>query len=269
MRRSFAVAIFSLVSILPASLHAQQGTQAPPVPVREQQAVSVLTQALSAAGGLPAIAAVLDFKATGNVTYYWAGQDVTGTATIKGRGTTQFRIDSTVSDGTYTLLVNNQSGELKDVRGRKTPISFANAVNKGNLIFPLGEIASRSQDMTVGITYVGLVTFNGQQVHQIRTRRVLVGDSGPGQIINKLTVRDFFIDPQTFQVVATLDQGHPDDNAGVDIPHEMLFSDYRAVNGITIPFSITEKIAGQTTWTIQLSQITFNNGLGDTDFQPQ
>jgi hypothetical protein len=156
MRRSFAVAIFSLVSILPASLLAQQGVQAPPVPARDPQAVSLLTQSLLAAGGLPAIAAVLDFKATGNVTYYWAGQDVTGTTTIKGRGTTQFRIDSAVSDGNYTLLVNNGSGELKDVRGRTTPITFANAVNKGNLIFPLAEIANRFQDTTVGIDLTGV-----------------------------------------------------------------------------------------------------------------
>jgi hypothetical protein len=48
----------------------------------------------------------------------------------------------------------------------------------------------------------------------------------------------------------------------------MLFSDYRAINGILVPFSITERVAGQTTWTIQLSQIAFNTGLGDTDFQP-
>lgn len=268
MRRSLAVAIFSLVSILPASLLAQQGVQTPPLPARDQQAVSVLTQSLLAAGGLPAIAAVLDFKATGNATYFWAGQDVTGTTTIKGRGTTQFRIDSILSDGNYTLLVSNESGEMKDIRGRKTPITFANAVNKGNLIFPLAEIANRLQDATVGVTYVGLVAFNGQQVHQIRTRRILTSDTGSGQIINTLTTRDFFIDPQTFQVVATLDQGHPTNKAQPDFPHQMLFSDYRAVNGIFVPFSITERISGQTTWTIHLSQISFNNGLEDTDFQP-
>lgn len=268
MRRCFAVAVLSLLSMLPASLLAQHGTQAPATPPRDQQGVSILAQTLIASGGLPAIAAVLDFKATGNVTYYWAGEEVTGTTTVTGRGTDQFRIDSAISSGTYTLLVNKGSGELKDIRGRTIPIAFQNAVNKGNLIFPLAEITARFQDTTVGITYVGLTTIDGHQLHQIRTRRILTSDTGHGQLINKLTTRDFFIDPQTFQVVATLDMGHPDDIAQVDFPHQMLFTDYRTINGILVPFSITERVAGQTTWTIQLSQITFNNGLGDTDFQP-
>jgi hypothetical protein len=269
MRRPLAVAIILLLSTLSASLTAQQAIQAPAVPVRDQQAVSVLTQSLSVAGGLPTIAAVLDFKATGNVTYFWAGEEVTGSTTIKGRGTDQFRIDSAVSNGTYTLLVNNKSGEVKDIKGKTTPITFANAAKKGNLIFPLAEIAARVQDTTVGITYIGLTNFNGQQVHQIRTRRILTADTGHSQTINTLTTRDFFIDPQTFQVVATLDQVHPENNTQVDISHQITFSDYRPVNGILIPFSISEKIAGQITWTIQISQITFNNGLGDIDFQPQ
>ena len=265
MRRSqLALVLVVVFSILPISLLAQQGIQPP---ARDQQAVSILAQALGASGGVHAVAAVVDFKASGNVTYFWAGEEVTGTTTIKGRGTDQFRIDSALSSGNYTLLVNKGSGELKNVQGKTTPIAFANAVNKGNLIFPLAEITARFSDTTVGITYVGLKTIDGRQLHQIRTRRILVPDSGQGQLINKLTTRDFFIDTQTFQVVATLDMGHQEDKAGIDFPHEMLFSDYRTMNGISVPFSITERIAGQTTWTIQLSQISFNAGLGDTDFQ--
>ena len=269
MRRSqFALAFVVVFCIIPASLLAHQRTQALGTPARDQQAVSILAQSLNASGGLTAIASLLDFKATGSVIYFWAGEEVTGTTIIKGRGTNQFRIDSALSSGNYTLIVNKGSGELKDVRGRTTPIAFANAVNKGNLIFPLAEITARFNDVTVGITYIGLTTVDNHQLHQIRTRRILTSDTGQGQLINKLTTRDFFIDPQTFQIVATLDMGHPDDKAQVDFPHEMLFSDYRTINGILVPFSITERIAGQKTWTIQLNEISFNTGLGDTDFQP-
>ncbi len=48
----------------------------------DPQAVALLNQALSAAGGVPALAAIADFKATGTNTYYWAGQQVAGTATV-------------------------------------------------------------------------------------------------------------------------------------------------------------------------------------------
>lgn len=268
MRRTPAVALLVVLSLLPVSLVAQQRQQAPAVPVRDQQAITVLSQALQSAGGLPTIATILDFKASGNVTYFWAGEEVAGTTTVKGRGVDQFRIDSAVSSGTYTLLVNNRSGQLKDIKGKTTPITFANAANKGNLIFPLAEIASRLQDTTVGVTYVGLTTFEGQQLHQVSTRRILTTDTGRGQLLNTLTTRDFFIDPQTFQVVATLDKEHPEGKDQIEFPHMMFFSDYRPVNGILVPFSITERVAGQKTWTIQISQIAFNNGLGDIDFQP-
>jgi len=49
--------------------------------------------------------------------------------------------------------------------------------------------------------------------------------------------------------------------------HEISFSDHRLASGLLVPFAISEKIAGQQTWTIQLSQITFNAGLSDPDFQ--
>jgi hypothetical protein len=267
MRRSSAVALLAVLSLLPVSLLAQQGTQTSTTPQRDQQALSVLTQCLTAAGGAQAITAIQDYKATGTVTYFWAGQETTGTTTLQGRGVDQFRIDSALSSGNYSYIVSKGSGELKDIRGNTAHIPYHNAVTASNLSFPFAELAARLQDTSYNITYVGLVTKNGQQVHQIRTSKVLATTNATQeQTIVRLTTRDFFIDPQSFQVLGTQDMTHPNNNATQNFTHEILFSDYSVVNGVLVPLAITERIGGQQTWTIQLSQITFNVGLTDSDF---
>ena len=44
---------------------------------------------------------------------------------------------------------------------------------------------------------------------------------------------------------------------------------YTAVNGVTIPMTVTEKIEGQTIWQVQLTSVSFNAGLTDADLTVQ
>src|ERR1700722_2251304 len=96
--RQFRVA-FGSVCILASIPAAQQTPSAPPTVQRDPQAITILTQALNAAGGTSAVVGVPHYTATANVTYYWAGEQVEGTAVLKGRGTGQFRVDATLPDG--------------------------------------------------------------------------------------------------------------------------------------------------------------------------
>jgi hypothetical protein len=47
---------------------------------------------------------------------------------------------------------------------------------------------------------------------------------------------------------------------------DVLYSNFQQVNGVVVPFSITEKISGQQTWAIQLNAIQFNTGLTEANF---
>ena len=47
----------------------------------------MLTQALNAAGGTSAVSMIQDFTGTGTITYFWAGQEVSGPVTVRGLGT--------------------------------------------------------------------------------------------------------------------------------------------------------------------------------------
>jgi hypothetical protein len=47
----------------------------------------------------------------------------------------------------------------------------------------------------------------------------------------------------------------------------MQFSNYQAVNGVLVPFTLIDLIAGQKTAEMKLDQVTFNTGLTDADFR--
>jgi hypothetical protein len=234
---------------------------------RDTQAVAVLTQALNATGGATALGAIRDFVGSGTITYYWAGKEVQGTVTVKGRGTGQFRLDAALPNGVRSWVVSNGAGSLKEMDGTTTPVPYHNTVNLGSLTLPFAYLVTSLQDTSTSVSYVGLETKQGARVHHIRIRKVFPASSDPNGMNSKLTTRDFFIDPATFHVVSSLDMVHPKYRSNEDYPHEVQFSDYRQASGILVPFSITELGNGQRLSTIQLSQLTFNGGLTDSDFQ--
>jgi outer membrane lipoprotein-sorting protein len=243
----------------------QAATPASP-PQRDPQALTVMAQSLNTAGGVPPLSAIQDFKGLGTITYYWAGKEVQGSVTVQGRGTGQFRLDASLPEGMRSIVVSNGSGTVKEANGTTTAILSHNSLNLGSLTFPFTYLVSALADPSTSITYAGLETTDAGPLHHIRLQKTFAFD--PGGIRSKLTTRDFFIDPGTLLVLRTRDMLHPKDSMATDIPHELQFSDYRPVNGISVPFTITEFGGDQRLNMIQLSQISFNKGLQDGDFQP-
>ncbi|HKV78501.1 MAG TPA: hypothetical protein VJP02_10190 [Candidatus Sulfotelmatobacter sp.] len=234
---------------------------------RDPQAITILTQALNVAGGAQILAGVQDFTGTGNVTYYSAGQQVQATVTVKGRGTSQFRRDATLPGGVSSAIVNNGTASVKESDGTVQTLVNQHADNIVSLNFPFPELAAALADPSVSIKHLGLVTKDGKQVHVVRLQETFPAKSDPSGMRSKLNQRDFFFDPSTFAVIGIQDKvplkGHFDPR----IPHEVVFSDYRRVNGILFPFSVMESIYGQRTFAMQLEQVRFNTGLTDSDFQ--
>lgn len=231
----------------------------PPTVVRDPQAISVLTQSVNAAGGLAAVGAIQDYTATGNITYYWAGEAVQGTVTLKGRGCAQFRLDASLQTGIRTWAVSNGTGFIEETDGSRSTLPPHNTVNLGSLTFPLTYLAAALQDPSATISYVGLETRNGIQVQHIRLM--------PTDYSAELRTRDFFINPTTFLIVSTLDMLHPENQSNINFLHEVRFSNYGSVNGISVPFSVVELVSGQLTSTIGIATMSFNTGLQDADFQ--
>jgi hypothetical protein len=249
------------------SFSQQTGAPTPQTVQRDPQALTILTQVLNNAGGGTALAAIQDFTGAGSITYYWAGEEVQGTVTVKGRGIGQFRLDATLPMGARSFVTNNGAGSMIEVDGRTMLIPSNQAVNIGSsIIFPLGQLLVAQKDISWSVSYLGIVTHDGSQVHEIRLQKISTDNNNPYSSKSKLTKTDFFIDPNTFLILSVQDKAYRKDGEPGDIIHEMQFSSYETSNGILVPFSITELIGGQQTAKIQLNQITFNSGLTDADF---
>jgi len=232
---------------------------------RDPQAVTIVSQVLAATGGPTAIAAITDFTAKGTVTYYWA-ESAQGAVTIRGRGLHQFRLDASLADGQHSWLINGSTTFKKNPNGSTSPLPSQNTVNVASATFPLLRLLSAFQDTATSISDGGVVTRDGQQVRDIIVQKNFPLGRDPGGALSKITKAHIFIDTTTMTVESIEDSAYAINGPG-EYSHEMQFSGYEAINGVLVPLTITEFIAGQKIMMVQLNQVTFNTGLSDADFE--
>jgi hypothetical protein len=125
-----------------------------------------------------------------------------------------------------------------------------------------------SQNQTV--SYVGRETRNGLSVDHLRVFQQfpdVPNDIAP--LLQHLSQTEIFLDSSTFLPVALAFDQHPDKDAGLDIPVEVRFSDYRAVNGVQVPFHVQRYLNNSLILDIQLQTATLNSGLTASAFAIQ
>jgi hypothetical protein len=254
-----------LLNISVWSQQTQQATTPTPAP-KDPQAVSVVNQALAVAGGTPAIRAIQDYTGSGNITYN-SEQDGTGTVMVLGLAGTEFRMDANLPAGARSFAVSGGVISTKDEKGTiwsmmpKNPVSssdvypFQTPLFPSSIAFPTRQLTAVVNNPIYSLSYKGIAQADGHSAYDIETQRVLSGVAE--------RTRDIFIDSTSFQVVKvseTLPKG---------VPHSIHYSDFRPVGGILMPYTISEEVAGQQIWTIQLNQINFNTGLQVASFTIQ
>ena len=234
-------------------------------PRQDPQAVSILTQCLNAAGGSAVVSVVKDFTAAGAITYNWADQQVTGPVTVYGKGLTEFRMDTSVPGGTQSFIVNGSAGHSAPVNGPAISVPFFNVMTAGGLTFPASRIVAALNNPS-SLTYIGSVTWNGSQAYQVHVTppvdpTLTLNGNLPG-----LGQFDLLIDPTSSQLLELSENVWSNTDTSQSYLHEIVFSNYTTTSGLAIPFGITEKIAGQQTWSMTLTSVTFNSGLSDSLF---
>jgi hypothetical protein len=237
-------------------------------PVRDSQALAILAQTANAAGGANTIAAIQDFVGTGLITYFSADQEVQGSVTVKGMGANSFRLDASLPSGTRSWAVDAEQGFIKEEDGTIRSLSPGNALTLAAFTFPYLKIISALSDSSVTVQNLGLVQLNGRAAYQVQTQKNFPIATDPGSELSRLSAQTLFIDSLTFQIIEVRDFIEDANRSTDSYAHEMDFSDYREVDGLLLPFSITETIGSQQTLAIQFSSFAFNSGLTDGDFQP-
>ena len=236
----------------------------------QQTATTLLQQSLAAlSGGQP----IIDVTLSGNARRIAGSNDESGTVVSKALTTGEARVDLSLPSGSRSEVVafsnTNKcpAGTWSGPDGAPHPISNHNLMTDPSWFFPAFTVGRLVSQDAYALDYVGQETRNGQTVEHERAYRPSTVQLPAGiPTFTHLTQMDVFLDSTTLLPVALAFNTHPDNNANLDIPVEIRFSDYRPVNGAQIPFHVQKFINNSLALDLQFSSATLNSGLSPSSF---
>jgi hypothetical protein len=231
-------------------------------------AVQYLQKALAALSGSTPVS---DVTLTGTAQRIAGSDDETGAATLKAIVGAS-RIDLNFSSGPRSeiqnVVVGAPVGSWSGPDGASHPMTFHNLLTDPAWFFPAFPITHGLSGSARVISYVGHETRHGQAVEHLTVAQSLAMQTPSGTpTMAHLSQMDFFLDSATFLPAAVTFNIHPDNNAGLDIPTEVRFSDYRAVNGVQVPFHVQKLLNNGLILDLHLNTATLNTGLTASQFQ--
>src|SRR5438309_5152553 len=180
---------------------------------KDPQALSVLNQALTAAGGLTTIQGINDYTATGTITYHWTPEEQ-GAVTVRGLGLDQIRFDANLPRGIRSWIISNTQTIIKSENGAvwqyppPYPVPSSDAFPykaptfPGSLALPHSQLATISNGSLFSVSYKGILQVDGRSAHDIQAE-ILAGQQ-PDSMAEYRTI-DVYIDTTTFQLVMVQD----------------------------------------------------------------
>lgn len=265
--RSNPVAFFPVLLgvFLCAPLAAQQA--ATPSAQSSPQALTLLQQSLVI---LTSGKSITDVTLSGTAHRIVGPDDESGTVTVKALADIGSRLDLSLSSGPRGELRNTSGPE--PVGSWSGPDGVPHAMAYHNLLIDPGwsspfTIASLLSAPNAVISYVGPETYDGQSViHLTSSQQFPSATPKIAPLMQHLTQVEIFLDSSTNLPLALAFNTHPDDNALLDTPVEIRFSDYRAVNGVQIPFHVQKFLNNSLLLDLQFASAQLNSGLSATNF---
>jgi hypothetical protein len=260
MRAALVGVLLSLSILLPSA--AQQTASTSPQPAQ------LLRSALAA---LTPTTAASDVTLSGTAHYIAGSDDETGTATLKATATGASRIDLNLSSGPR-IEVNDSASQLPTGKwsgtdGVSHDIAFHNLLTEPAWFFPTFLVLRGLSSSGRVVTYVGHETRDGEAVEHLTISQpsTIPAPAGAPDLTH-LTQIDLYLDSSTLLPAAMTFNTHPDDNALLDIPIEVRFSDYRSVSGAQVPFHVQRYVNNTLTLDLQFESAVLNSGLPSTTF---
>jgi len=237
-----------------------------PISTTSTQAVTLLAQSVAALTGK---ATLSDVTLTGTARHIAGSDDETGTVTYKAISGAN-RLDLSLSGGarseTANSTANPPAGSWSGPDGISHPMALHNLTNQAG-ISPAFTLAALTSTQNFVVVLVRQETKNGHSVYHLSASQQFPQMAPKTATLEQhLTQLDVFLDASTLLPVALDFSTHPDNDAGLDIPVELLFSDYRAVAGAQVPFHIQKFLNNSLILDLQFQTATLNSGLSAASF---
>lgn len=251
--------LIPLVLLLASTAIAQQ------TPRRDPNASAVMAKMMSAAGW-NGIASIRDAVATGSMTQESEGSEgdpIVSHVTIKARGGDKFRIEDQ-SKGTV-IIRSGQSAILSDSSGRKS-IPWHAAQFVYSPVFPFFMQIGRAAQADTNLTYLGEEQVDGQAAYKIGLERFITGKDVYSDVLRRSSHVTLSISATTFLPLKMEFEVTSTNSLSARMPRTIYWRDYRAVEGIMVPFQIEEWMNSRRLSTMQVEGVQWNTGISDSEF---
>jgi hypothetical protein len=248
-------------------------TATAPAPIRrDQQAVTLANQAYQAmTGGTQ----VQDATLQGTASWVSGSVQETGPATLEAKGSQQSRILLSLTGGQRHEIRNSpisytaaaSSGAWAGSDGNWYASALHNCWTDASWFFPAFTLQSALNDPSISMIYVGPESFAGIPALHLVFYRTLTAQSVPTvSLVQRLSTMHVFFDAKSGLPIGFRFNTHPDDEAGLDIPVEIHFSNYKQANGGQVPFHIQKFLQGSLLLDLYVTAVQIDSGLPDSNF---
>jgi hypothetical protein len=226
---------------------------------RDGAAVAVLDEAF--ASRKAAAALIRNSVAEGQIRLA-NGQN--GTIRITTQGPHRLRYEIALRDRRLTSVIKDGTGFRLIGPNKKDFPLWITAYASIEHIPMLSRILDY-QNQDIRIVDLGLQTFAGRQCHQVRLS-VQPEDEKIARTEDLISELHVFIDAQTKQVVGTRGFIFSPEAIENRSPVDRVFSDYRLIDGVLIPFRIEQYVSGKPDQVLTWTSVQLNVGIADDLF---
>jgi hypothetical protein len=180
-------------------------------------------------------------------------------------------MDLSLSDGTRSEIRTSPNGAPQGQwlapSGSYNNMAMHNCLTDAAWFFPALTVLSQTSNPNLSITYVGLETKNGISVQHLHFAFISAAQAaGPAHPLATLGATDVYLDATSLLPVVFAFNAHADNNALINIPVEVDFSNYQAVNGVQVPFRVQKFLNGSLFLDMTIQSAIVNSGLTDSAF---
>jgi hypothetical protein len=210
-----------------------------------------------------------DVTLTGTARRIAGSDDESGTATLKAVSGAS-RLDLSLPSGQRSEFRNasgnTPAGTWSGPDGVSHDIAFHNLLTEPAWFFPPFAVARGLTNSSYLVTYVGSETKDSLAVQHLSISQQPANSSNAAALLPHLSQVDLYLDSSTLLPVVMSFSIHPDDNALLDIPAEIRFSDYRSVSGVQVPFHVQKLLNNGLILDLQFQSAILNSGLSASTF---
>ncbi len=229
-------------------------------PQRDARALAVMQQSLAVMGG----SVPTDSVATGRVSLIEGPDTDEGQVRLLTRGLDQFA--ERISTGTRLRAASYSRGRAKsenELSAKTESLIWATSSHVPS--FPAVLVGASLSNSDFAFEYIGLEKVGASNAHHIRVWNTF--SSQPKlRMLAPFTEKHIWIDAASGLPLKVYCEQRSAGGAVPAVPVEVVYSDYRNVNGVLYPFHIEKSLNGSLWATITIERVALNSGLADADF---